>query len=322
MKLVIALLLVASTRLAVADDKSKADSLWKQGKKLMSEKKYSEACEAFEKSQALDPGIGTQLNIAKCFEDWGKLARALKAYRAAEKMANDAHDSRADKIQGLITELDPQVPRLTIHTPKGASTDKITIDGAPAGDLSGPLTVDPGPHTIVYPNSDGKMKTKIVPVERGGSSDVTLELPTAATVVEVKPPPPPPPSPPAAETDPGHGYRLAGYVVGGAGVVAIGVSSYLALSARSQYNDALEAHCNGMTNGCDAMGLTDTHDARHRANLATIVFSAGLAAVGGGVALYLLAPKHAEKPDEAALYLVPSVSPAGDGGGLVLGGGF
>ena len=319
MKLVILLLLVSS--LAVADDKSKADTLFKQGKKLMSEKKYSEACEAFEKSQALDPGIGTQLNIAKCFEDWGKLARALKAYRAAEKMASDAHDPRADKIQGLVTELEPQVPRLTIHTPKGASTDKVTIDGAPAGDLAEPLAVDPGPHTIVYPNADGKMKTKVVPVERGGSSDVTLDLPTATTVVDNKPPPPPPPPPPA-ETDPGHGYRLAGYVVGGAGVVAIGVSSYLALSARSQYNDALKAHCGGMTNGCDAVGLTDTHDARSKANLATIVFSAGLAAVGGGVALYLLAPKHAEKPDEAALYLVPSVSPAGDGGGVVFGGGF
>lgn len=322
MKRALLLLLLLASSLAVADDKSKADSLFKQGKKLMGEKKYSEACEAFEKSQALDPGIGTQLNIAKCFEDWGKLSRALKAYRAAEKMANDAHDSRADKIQGLITDLEPQVPRLTIHTPKGASTDKVTIDGAPAGDLSVPLTLDPGPHTIVYPNAEGHTKTKVVPVERGGSSDVTLDLPTAATtVVDSNPPPPPPPPPPPAQADPGHGYKLAAYAVGGAGIVAIGVSSYLTLSARSQYNDALKAHCGGMTNGCDAVGLTDTHDARHKANIATIVFSAGLAAVGGGVALYLLAPSHhAEKPDEAALYLVPSVSP--EGGGLVLGGGF
>ena len=159
-----------------------------------------------------------------------------------------------------------------------------------------------------------------MPVERGGSSDVTLDLPTVAPTVVDKTPPPPPPPPPPPATDPGHGYRLAGYVVGGAGIVAIGVSSYLTLSARSQYNDALKAHCGGMTNGCDATGLTDTHDARHQANLATIVFSAGLAAVGGGVALYLLAPKHAEKPDEAALYLVPSVS--AEGGGLVVGGGF
>ena len=62
-----------------------------------------------------------------------------------------------------------------------------------------------------------------------------------------------------------------------AGIAAIGVSSYLTLSARSKYNDALAAHCGGMTNGCDDVGLKDTHDARHQANIATIVFSVGLA---------------------------------------------
>ena len=316
------LLLAFVPSLAVADDKSKADSLFKQGKKLMGEKKYAEACEAFEKSQALDPGIGTQLNIAKCYEDWGKLSRALKAYRAADKMATDAKDTRADKIEGLITELDPQVPRLTIHVPKGAKTDGVTIDGAPAGDLSAAIMLDPGPHTIVYPTADGhKTKTKVVPVERGGSSEITLELPAAETTVVEKQPPPPPPPPPVQPSDPGRGYKLAAYGVGGAGIVAIGVSSYLTLSARSKYNDALKAHCGGVTNGCDDVGLEATHDARHQANLATVVFSVGLAAVGGGVALYLLAPKHhAEHADEASLYVVPSVTP--EGGGLVLGGGF
>ncbi|MBV8757511.1 MAG: hypothetical protein JO257_09560 [Deltaproteobacteria bacterium] len=196
------LLVLCLSSAAIADDKSKADALFKQGKKLMGEKKYAEACEAFEKSQSLDPGIGTQLNIAKCYEDWGKLARALKAYRAAQKMATDAHDSRADKIDGLVTELEPQVPHLTIHIPKGAKTDAITIDGAPAGDLSEPLTLDPGPHTIVYPNAEGATKTKVVPVERGGSSDVTLDLPSTAAVVEHKPPPPPPPPPPRPRATP------------------------------------------------------------------------------------------------------------------------
>ena len=314
----LALVLVTST--ALAGDKEKADSWFKQGKKLMGEKKYSEACEAFEQSMKLDPGIGTELNIARCYEEWGKLGRALKSYQAAEKMAKDAHDSRADKIEGLVTELDPQVPRLTIHVPKDAVTTGITIDGAAVDSVSEPIVLDPGPHTVVYPTAAGT-KTKIVPVERGGSSEVTLDLPTKVTHVDnPPPPPPPPPKHVAAAPDPGHAYRLAAYGIGGAGVVAIGVSSYLTLSARSKYNDALEAHCGGMTNGCDDVGLKDTHDARHQANIATIVFSVGLAAVGGGVALYLLAPKGApaEKPEDAALYVVPSLSP--DGAGLVVGG--
>jgi tetratricopeptide (TPR) repeat protein len=321
MKTVIALVLLCSVASSVAlgDDKSKADTLFKQGKKLMAEKKYSDACEAFEQSMKLDPGIGTQLNIAKCYEDWGKLARALHAYQAAERMAKDANDSRADKIDGLVTELDPQVPRLTIHVPKGAATTGVTIDGAAVEDFSQPVLLDPGPHTLVYPTAEGRKKTKVVPVDRGGSSEVTIDLPVAEHH-DATPPPPPPTKPVVATADPGHTYKLAAYGVGGAGVAAIAVSSYLTLSARSKYNDALKAHCGGVTNGCDDVGLKQTHDARHQANIATVVFSVGLAAVGGGVALYMLAPKgkSVEKPEDAALYVVPSVST--DGAGLVIGG--
>jgi tetratricopeptide (TPR) repeat protein len=314
--LALALVLVAST--ALAGDKEKADTLFKHGKKLMDEKKYSEACEAFEQSMKLDPGIGTELNIARCFQEWGKLGRALRSYQAAEKMAKDAHDTRADKIEGLVTELDPQVPRLTIHVPDGAPLKGVTIDGAAVDSVAEPILLDPGPHTIVYPSAGGGRKTKIVPLDRGGSSEVTLELP-ASTTIDNTPPPPPPPAPKStpAAPDPGRTYKLAAYGVGGAGVAAIAVSSYLTLTARSKYNDALKAHCGGMTDGCDSIGLAQTHDARHRANIATVVFSVGLAAVGGGVVLYLLAPKG-EKPEDAALYVVPSMSP--DGAGLVVGG--
>ena len=99
------LAVVAMSSLAYAGDKEKADTLFKQGKKLMAEKKYSDACEAFEQSMKLDPGIGTELNIARCYEEWGKVGRAWHAYKAAEKMAKDAGDSRADKIDGLLNHL-------------------------------------------------------------------------------------------------------------------------------------------------------------------------------------------------------------------------
>ncbi len=97
----------------------------------------------------------------------------------------------------------------------------------------------------------------------------------------------------------------------------ISVSSYIALSARSKYNDALAMNCMGMTNTCNDQGLTDTHDARHSANIATVVFSLGLAATAGGVVLYLLAPK-APASAEHAFYLVPTVG--ADGAAVVLGG--
>jgi hypothetical protein len=131
---------------------------------------------------------------------------------------------------------------------------------------------------------------------------------------------------PAKPTPPGRNMRIGGIALGGAGVLAIGISSVMGLSARGKYNDALDEHCMGMANMCNPTGLDITHDARSTANVATVVFFVGLAAVGGGVALYLLAPKgpaatsESAEGEEQARYLVPSVS--NDSAGLVYGGRF
>jgi serine/threonine-protein kinase len=332
--------LVALAGTSLAGNKDKADTLFKEGKKLMADKRYSEACPKLEQSMKLDPGIGTELNIGKCYEDWGRIGKALVAYKKALDMAKEAKDKRVPQIQELVDGLDSQAPRLTIKLPSGASADgvKVTLDGDVITTFGTALIVDPGPKTIEWTVDDGPKKSKTVPVDRGGDSEVTLDIPKDRVAkkpgggdgkkpgggdttkpngdgtkpVEVATPP-----------APGRNMRLGGIVLGGAGVIAIGVSSIMTLSARGQYNDALEMHCMGMKNMCDPDGLQITADARSTANTATVIFVAGIAMVGGGVALYLLAPKGAakmESQDESARYIVPSVSK--DGAGVVFGGRF
>lgn len=340
MRLSIALLsLVLVTGVAGANNKDKADALFKQGKKFMGEKRYADACAAFEKSNMLDPGIGTQLNIAKCYEDWGKIGRAFLAYRDAEKMAKDAADSREAKIHELVEGLDSQAPRLTIKLPKDAKVDglKVTLDGDMVATFGEPFVIDPGPHTIEYSLPSGAKKSRVVPVERGGDSEVTLDVPKAGPKPDTKPdlkPAAKPDTKPDATPDvkpegeappavPGRNQRLGGLVIGGAGVIAIGVSSIMTLSARSQYNDAIDAHCGGSKTTCDDNGLMLTHDARSTANTATFIFIAGTAAVAGGVALYVLAHKGEAPPTASAQrsrYVVPAVSPTS--AGVVFGGRF
>jgi hypothetical protein len=314
------LLVLAGPRVAVADNKSRADELFKDAKKLMADKQFSTACPKFEESYKLDPGIGGELNIARCYEEWGKLGRAYHAYADAEKQAKKAKDPRTPKIHELVAAIEPLVPRLMIRVPQGSETKglQLKIDGVAVNkeDFGNAQLVDPGPKQIVYTLPGGFKKTTLVPIERGSTSEVTLELPKHKEpdksqdkndVVVVAPSPAPP----------GRNQRIAGIAVGATGVVLIGVSSYMTLAARSKYNDALAAHCNNATDMCDAQGLADTHDARHSANIATVLFSVGLAAAGGGVALYLLAPKAATS-SEHAYYLVPSVTP--EGAALAFGG--
>jgi tetratricopeptide (TPR) repeat protein len=314
-----ALALVALCGLAGVAHADRADQLFKKGQKLLAEKRYAEACAAFEDSDRLDPEIGAKLNIARCYQEWGKLATAYRWFADAEQVAERAKDERAKRIHELIEELDPSVPRLTINAPRDANTAGIVIrlDGVelPAGALGVERRVDPGPHQIDA-IVDGEKQTKVVPVERGASSDVTLELPVRRLAGRA---PAQPTREPASVADPYQRRRYIGLGTAGAGVVAIGIGEIVALRARGDYNRAISGHCNGAGDQCDADGLARTHSARHRANIATFVTLGGLVAVAGGAFLYFTAPHAAVASDDHALYVAPSV---GDANGLVLGGAF
>jgi len=327
--------LAATAGSASADDK--ADQLFKQGKKLLAEKRYADACKAFEQSYKLDPQIGVELNVAKCYEDWGKVATAYRAYKTAEKLAEDQHDQRVAQIRPRVEKLEADVPKLTVKLPEGADSKglDLKLDGAPldVDQIGQPQMVDPGPHLLEYQVGDGDKKSKLVPVERGGDSVVRLDVPKKSKVkdkdkVADQPKPDEHPvkvvkkdkdeEPERPMPDPGKGQRIAAYVVGGVGIVGIAVSSYLALSARNKYRDALASECANATDMCTAQGLTDTHDARRNANIATGVFIGGTAAVIGGIVIYVTAPKASRRRTDESFYLTPRVGP--DGVGLVFGG--
>lgn len=312
----LAIALLAFTQPALADKKSEADVLFRKAKKLHGDKKYADACPMFEKSDALDPGIGAKLNVAKCYEDWGMLARAYRWYTDAEAMATSANDKRADKIKERITAIDSDVPRLTIRLSDGADASEanVKLNGKPV-EVDKEQRVDPGPHEITW-LAGGKPKSKTIPMERGGERELTLDAAGSGggggdvetPVVE-------------APATPGRTRRIAGISVGAAGIVGIGVASYLTLSARSTYKDAIDMHCMGSKDMCSDEGLSITSDARGRANIATVVTILSLAAIGGGIVLYLTAPNgETEEANRSALYVTPVVSE--DSGGIVLGGGF
>lgn len=325
--LAIAAVLVIAPASAAAD---KADALFKKGKQLLAKKKYADACPTFEKVDALDPGIGAKLNVARCYQEWGKLGRAHRWYSEAEKMAKEGRDDRAVKIRELIDKIDSDVPRLTIRVSDGADAGaaEIMLDGEKlaAESIGTDLRVDPGPHEIAYVEN-GEKKTKTVALERGGAREVTLALPKSGVAKGGKKPEPgpglgPEPVEPGGKvTSPGRGRRIAGLSLMAVGAVSLGVSGYLTFDARDTYRGALDTHCMGQKDACSDEGLQITQDARSRANLATVFAVAGAVVAAGGLVLYLTSPRSSEPENlsrNAQLYLAPSI---GAGAGLVVLGG-
>ena len=290
----------------------RADQLFKKGKKLLAEKKYADACYAFQQSDRIDPQIGAKLNVARCFQEWGKLATAWRWYSDAEQLATRSGDERAAKIRELIEELDRSVPRLTLTLPADAVTDRvvISVDGVELAltAIGDARRVDPGPHqvdTIVA----GEKHSKMVALERGDKVEFALPVP-------VRPRSRRPPDREVVDSDPGRTRRLLGLGVSSAGLLAAGIAGIVTLNARSDYQHALHGYCADATDMCDATGLARTHNAKHRANIATAVTIGGFAAVAGGLILYFTAP-HARA--EHLVYFGPAL---GDGPGVVLGGAF
>jgi len=57
-------------------DVAAAQALFERGRALMAQRRVAQACPLFEESQRLDAGIGTQYNLANCYEAMGRFASA------------------------------------------------------------------------------------------------------------------------------------------------------------------------------------------------------------------------------------------------------
>src|SRR5262249_30095876 len=133
-------------------DKKRADKLFEDGRRYLANKEYALACTAFEQSQKADPAIGTQLNIALCYEQWGHFVAAVKAYEEADRLATAKRDAaRAKAARKKSDELTAKVPHLSVAVPVDADASAVfVLDGKEVdlAALTAELLLEVGEHTI------------------------------------------------------------------------------------------------------------------------------------------------------------------------------
>ena len=134
-------------------DRQIAQTLFDEGRALMEQKQYADACPKFAESQRLDPGGGTLLNLALCHELEGKTATSWNEFRDALSQAS--RDGRRDRevlANEHIAALAPKLIRLTVVVPPAVAVrePEVTLDRSrlPAPAWGSPIPVDPGDHHI------------------------------------------------------------------------------------------------------------------------------------------------------------------------------
>src|SRR6516225_7921635 len=90
---------VASPSVARAQgsNEAAATALFDEGRKLMAERRWAEACPKLAESERLAPSGGTLLNLADCYEHTGQTASAWAAWKDAAARANAAGKSDVEK---------------------------------------------------------------------------------------------------------------------------------------------------------------------------------------------------------------------------------
>lgn len=286
--------------------RAQADALFREGQQLLSAGQLAAACAKLEESERIDPKIGRLLNVAYCHEKQGRIATAWHEYDQAAAMAVQAHQAEREKFaRGHAAALAKQLAFMRLDLPTMPDGAQISVDDRPLArdQWAIPDAVDPGPHTITLQAPGYKTRTQQVKISGTGETRVEVdalekeEAPApAATAAPPEPAPASAPSQPEAQPAPAApeepppargGSHTLGWIVGGAGVVALGVGvgfGFDALSLKSQ----ADGHCPNRQ--CDAAGLSDISSAKTAAWVSTIGLGVGVVGIGVGTLLLLQSP--------------------------------
>jgi hypothetical protein len=295
-----------------SDDDARADAreAYRQGTALARDARWDEALAAFERSYALQPHPITSYNIAFC-------ERAVGHYTRAYALARRALEEHEDGTLGALTEtllasarshLDQakqRVARVQVTvTPPDA---RLVVDGRPLesaeGDEGAPILLagtreagpsealpegraevwlDPGAHVFVmsHDGTDTAVTRRFAPGARGELELVAKEK----AVVEVARPAPAAPvrveAPPPDRT-----WAYVALGTGAAGLIAGGITGWIAMSKRSDLLDA----CGPTRKDCPPEDQRRIDSMNLFADLSTIGFAVGGAGIALGTVLWLTA---------------------------------
>jgi hypothetical protein len=285
-----------------------AETLFQEAKTLMAESRFAEACPKLAESMRLDPGTGTLLALAVCHEGEGKTATAWAELVQVEAASvTDGREDRVTFARERLAALEPALSRLTVVVPPEVAalpglrvTRNGEVLGQPAWGTATPI--DPGEH-VIEARATGRVPwSQTVSIGSGGDRRTIVVGPFLDQ-----------PETPQEEIETTMSpLRVAGFVVGGLGLVSVAVGAYFGVQAIDKSGDAEERCTPELCLDPEAVALND--EAEVAANVANVTIGLGAAALVAGIVLVIVGT------DEPAAAVAPWVAP--HAGGVVVQGSF
>jgi hypothetical protein len=303
----LALLFALRPSTAVAQsnaDTEAAARLYQEGKERMASGRVAEACPQLAQSNALDPEVGTQLNLARCYELLGKTASAWRTWKvaadgAAVRAAMETDEASRRRASAREAFARARIDALgggllfmvLVVVPSEGSEPEIAIDGerVPPGLWGKGMPIDPGVHQITaraVNRREFSLEVDVAP-ERGPWTTVTIpvlapapvppfaSLPTGATASG---------APRASNAPPADGSWMRPTAIGAAAgmVAAAAVGTGFGLAAISAHDRAAA--------GCGTMDCLTARNFRTDAVASDIAFAAAGSLAVAAAILWLSAP--------------------------------
>jgi hypothetical protein len=298
-------------------DATLAEALFREARKLMGERRFSEACPKLEESQRLDPGGGTLLNLGICHAKAGKTATAWAELREALGAARrDGRADREDIAKKQLAELEPRMSQLVVEVPVQARVAglELKLDGrtlSPAA-WGSAFPIDPGDHKVEAkaPRRRSFTATIAVKAEHDNARITLPVLPEERAVDDGQRAPAQEPAAGGASSS-GSGLRTGAFIFGGVALIGIGIGSGFGVDAILKEQRARQ--------DCENSGPCENDEAlragqqgQRSARIADIVFAAGGVSLATGVVLFLLS-RSTGKPTPSAAQIIPIAGPSGGG---------
>lgn len=305
-------LVAAAPRTAAAQDReADAERLFREGQKLLEERRFGEACPKFEAAYSKDHSLGTLINLAFCHKEQGAIWYAWLEFREAEVKATELNrPDRRDFAKQRLAELEKQLPKVIIDNPQKLLLTDVLVEDRKVweAERGAVFAAEAGQRRFIFKAKGKKNGALLINIAKGDKVQHVV-VPDMEDGSDAQPLPdtvgdaPKPEAPPPEQPSDGSTQRTIGWIAIGVGGVAAVVGSIEGITT-------LSSPCAG-----GKMCLSDDKSsANTSATIADIGFIVAALGVVGGIALIATAPSGApaQPPASSArstITLTPRLGP-------------